>query len=347
MLLPLLLSSLVGLASAAIVAIDDRDAAWSFSPESKFGEFSKDFLCPDCTSNPDATRPTATLHFTGVGVTLYTICPGGNHYSGHFSLKLDGQPQDDFKEQPSGCSEYKYKYQVYTVSGLKNGTHTISITNVVDETASKKSNLLIDYAEVDDGKSTETASNDAAKKTSMPIAAIVVPVLIIVSLSIVGMIYLVIRKKRQQRTAAMYNETVPVPYKAPNLHDPENNIPMAVYLPGHRAPPSNAAANVLARVQAAGNDPELEAALQIIASRTRNPAAPVSPPSPNGPSAATAAWARDRKGNRSNPSSQNTTPQNSDLGANWSLNAAPASTIQRSVAEDAIPPAYTDAMTRR
>jgi len=84
----LLFPALVSLARAGNVTYDDIAPNWSFSPTSVFGAISAGKPCSACTSQPnpefakggtwrDCTQQgTATLRFTGVGVTLYTICPG-------------------------------------------------------------------------------------------------------------------------------------------------------------------------------------------------------------------------------------------------------------------------------
>jgi len=81
------LSSLV-VSQAKNISIDDTEDAWSFEPVSYFGSVSTAAPCNECTSQPDSRqafhgtwrdcvkRGTATLTFEGVGVTVYTICPG-------------------------------------------------------------------------------------------------------------------------------------------------------------------------------------------------------------------------------------------------------------------------------
>jgi len=352
----LLLSALVLLARAANITYDDTAPGWTFSPTSVFGAISGDKPCAECTSQPnpalamhqtwrDCTQQgTATLRFTGVGVTLYTICPGphqGGHYIGHFTFTLDGQPQQEFKEAAEGCASYQYNYQVYTVSGLEYGTHTIAITN-----ADSESNLLLDYAIVDDSNTEKPVTH-----TKLPIAAVVVPVLLVLLISIAGMVYLVLRKKRMQELA-MLEAADPLPYKPMTSMSSHGTIPMTAYLNEQQQRTPDAATSTLAHVQRAGGDPELEAALQIIAQRARSNyplPSPPSPTSPGGPSApAVGMWPRDRKGQRPGFNTQTSTPQSSAMGANWSMDLAPPSSAPRSdvVEYEVTPPAYSDA-TRR
>lgn len=114
----------------------------------------------------------------------------------------------------------------------------------------------------------------------------------------------------------------------------------------------DAASSALAHVQRAGGDPELEAALQIIAQRARSNYPLPSPPptSPSGPSApAAGVWPRDRKGQRPVLNTQTSTPQSSAIGANWSMDiAAPSSAPRSDVVEyEVTPPAYSDATRRQ
>ncbi|KAH7099373.1 hypothetical protein BKA62DRAFT_831774 [Auriculariales sp. MPI-PUGE-AT-0066] len=370
------LSFLITHIHAKNVTIDDTQPAWSFSPVDVFGAVSVAKPCTACTSQLDdpskaysgtwrdcVKNGTATLQFHGTGVTVYTICPGphtGGSYVGHFTFSLNGQARPEFLEKSTGCATYLYNYPIFSVSGLELADHSIAISNV--DTGSG-SNFLLDYAVVNDG--TEDPSNPAAttpttenKKANLPIAAIVVPVVVVVILSLAGMALLV-RRRRHMHDRAKLDDATPTPFKTPDMHtDDGSSIPMMVY-----NPPVDSAATALAHVQASGHDPELEAALHIIAARSRqnaqettptpmhmagSPATGSSPPT--SPTAPAVGWSRDRKGSRQNlrdnaatatgPSStvatRDTTPPNSNVGSNWTGSTAINTT-------DATPPTYLDA----
>ena len=62
--------------------------------------------------------------------------------------------------------------------------------------------LLLDYAVVDDPRSEEPVA-----RAKLPVAAVVVPVLLVVLVSVAGMIFLVLRKKRMQKLGASSSST--------------------------------------------------------------------------------------------------------------------------------------------
>ncbi|KZV99614.1 hypothetical protein EXIGLDRAFT_221165 [Exidia glandulosa HHB12029] len=175
LLLPSLLFAFV--ARAVNVTIDDASSSWSYAPADKFCH-------TGCRSEPDAARAfggtwhdctvecTATLTFTGTEVSIYTICPPAlpdGTYLADLTFSVDnGRGTGTFK-QPQACPGFAYNQQVYSIKGLSLGQHTIVVTNHPsnDPLQLNTSNLLLDYAVIDDGTSAQPSSSP----TSSPAAS--------------------------------------------------------------------------------------------------------------------------------------------------------------------------------
>ncbi|KZV92617.1 hypothetical protein EXIGLDRAFT_768834 [Exidia glandulosa HHB12029] len=272
------------LVSGKNITVDDTSPQWSFTPKvGVWGVISKEEPCVPCQSQPDADRAfagtwhdatgegSAILSFTGVGATVYAICPGphaGGEYSLSLSFLLDGVTNGTFVDTP--CPGYTYNYMIYHVSGLARQEHTIEIANHFHDTPLTTSNILLDYAVVYDG-------DEEASSGGNPInaAAIVLPVILGVSLIVLGLwLYL---RKRIQPKARIVTESEPKPlsaypespyelrsHGAPSMYSSEPTLAEPVPpLPAHY----NSRAAVPPRHD--GVDTELEAAFSVIMSRAR------------------------------------------------------------------------------
>ncbi|EJD45761.1 hypothetical protein AURDEDRAFT_114052 [Auricularia subglabra TFB-10046 SS5] len=145
--------------------IDDADDFWVYS--GPWGTISKAQPCAQCVTkpNPDLAHGTtwhdlsqagsAQLSFTGTAIWIYTICPGplegGGAFSSNFAFTLDGKPDGTFAGPATGCKQYEYNQLVYKADGLGAGTHKFAISNVVAAGATNPSDLLFDYAVIQDG----------------------------------------------------------------------------------------------------------------------------------------------------------------------------------------------------
>ncbi|EJD43914.1 hypothetical protein AURDEDRAFT_185238 [Auricularia subglabra TFB-10046 SS5] len=285
----LLGSALVLGARALNVTIDDTDAgAWTYLPAEAWGGLSATNACTDCQSQPDPLKTfdgtwhdcsedgSATLNFTGTAVTIYTICPGPHEndvYRGHFAFELDGADKGRFFEQEGGCSENTYNHSIFHMSGLDLRQHSLQITNLAG--TARTSNLLLDYAVIDDGvpDPNPTPSSAPAKKASVPVAAIVVPVLIVLAVLGAGLFFFLRRRRQLARERAVNTE--PSPFKPPSL---TSSIPMTAFvLPGHSSRGQSVDSGSSVAQSPRRYDPELEAALQIVAARSRSNASATTP----------------------------------------------------------------------
>lgn len=282
-MLSLLALLLAGAGARALnVTIDDVDlAAWTYLPaQDAWGALSAENACSDCQSQPDPLQTfggtwhdcskdgSATLKFTGTAVTIYTICPGphaNDVYRGHFAFELDGADSGRFFEQEGGCSTNVYNHSIYHISGLKLGQHTLQITNLAG--TARTSDLLIDYAVIDNGvpDPNPPPRSAPAKQSSVPVAAIVVPILVVLAVLGAGLFFFLRRRRQLAHERAVYTE--PSPYKPPSL---TSSIPMTVVLPGHSSRAQSLDSASLASPSPQGYDPELEAALHIVAARSRS-----------------------------------------------------------------------------
>ncbi|EJD55171.1 hypothetical protein AURDEDRAFT_178967 [Auricularia subglabra TFB-10046 SS5] len=317
-------------ATASKVTIDDQDPRWTYS--SNWGAFSKTAPCAGCQVKPDPDRlfagtwhdsssdVTATLSVdAATAISVFTVCPGplsgGGFYHLNVSFELDDAPFGEYVEKPTGCGSIQYNYQIFSKTGLKLGPHKLTIKNRLPSPQEQTSDLIIDYAVIEDdtssgsgdGTPNPTASQpnptqtsqgqtrvDSSSGSSVPVAAIVVPILAVIALvAAVGFWWW---RRRRQR-AINVDSLVATPYHdaEPGMHSTSNNAASSEvthsYAPGPgtaslysaSAPThtQDADSSVLfiGRAEQQQHDPQLEAALAIIADRagrTQNPDA-VSP----------------------------------------------------------------------
>ncbi|KZV99853.1 hypothetical protein EXIGLDRAFT_723907 [Exidia glandulosa HHB12029] len=180
------------------VIIDDSDPRWTYPPNQSFGAYSQQSPCTVCRSQPDPTlamqgtwhdctdAATATLNFTGTAVTVYAICPGPHDdgsYSAKLSFRLDGSSNGTFLDKQGGCDSYVYNYTVYSIKGLELGPHMLEVTNVPHDDPLNSSDLLLDYATIDDGRSSSAPHPHSNTNTKhVNIAAIVVPIVLVLAI---------------------------------------------------------------------------------------------------------------------------------------------------------------------
>ncbi|EJD41106.1 hypothetical protein AURDEDRAFT_127321 [Auricularia subglabra TFB-10046 SS5] len=284
--------ALVAGAAARNFTVDDTDPSWLYKPATGvWGLISKDLPCPSCQSQPEPDKVhgstwhdstsdefrgagSAVLTFEGVAATIYVVCPGphkGGQYSLSLSFTLDGQANGTFVHSP--CSDYSYNYPVHTVSGLERGVHSIELFNHFHDDPLNTSNVLLDYAMIDDG-----ADTPATKKTGPIVnpAVIVLPVLLAASIAVFGLwLYMRKRALRGQPKGAFNQmadyETTPVSYYPPSSYPPtsyrtESSVSTE---PSVLSPPATARLHSANPASHDAIDPELEAAFSVIVSRTR------------------------------------------------------------------------------
>lgn len=162
-----------------VVLFDNANTTvWSFQPATAWGSFSGPAgnLCASCLVQPDPAQThdgtwsdtttagaSATLTFSGVGLSVFTFCPGPipapDNPSGppiiffsNFTFELDGTPKGVL-QLADGCPTDVYNQLAFHVSGLTQGSHTFTITNTAGN-----SDLLLDFAAVDIGSVTPTST---------------------------------------------------------------------------------------------------------------------------------------------------------------------------------------------
>lgn len=308
-------------ATASSVRIDDADPRWTFPLG--WGAFTKTNPCTACAVKPDADRVSggtwhdssgdvsATLNVdAATAISVYTVCPGpltgGGFYHLNVSFELDNAPAGEYIEKPTGCASTQYNYQIFSRTGLTLGPHKLVITNRLPSPEEQTSDLIIDYAIIDDGtggsdggSSSPTASqpnasqtpgdakgqsrDDSSSGSSVPVAAIVVPILVVIALvAAVGFWWW---RRRRQRTVNV-DSLVATPYHdgEPGMRSMSNNaassevthsfspgpgtasLYSASVVPTH-TPDADSSVLYIARNEQQAHDPQLEAALAIIADR--------------------------------------------------------------------------------
>ena len=120
----------------------------------------------DTTTSPANDIVTVTLNFTGVysvtyvlfiaqcarkGVAIWVYCVVPNEVPDaptfmNISFELDGKPAGNFTHSPNQSELYEYNVTVYSRSELDNAQHTLKMSAVQGETATR-SLLLFDWAE--------------------------------------------------------------------------------------------------------------------------------------------------------------------------------------------------------
>ncbi|KZV84548.1 hypothetical protein EXIGLDRAFT_284074 [Exidia glandulosa HHB12029] len=158
-----------------------NSSVWSF--DGQWGHFSAASPCPSCLAQPDPAQvqdgtwsdtstegASATLVFTGVGLSVFNFCPGPIASSdpaappilfrSNFSFAIDGKPHGALQLADGCAGGDVYNQLVFTVSGLTNGRHTFTITN-----NASSSDLLLDFA----------VAERAPKSVPPPVTTITVP----------------------------------------------------------------------------------------------------------------------------------------------------------------------------
>ncbi|KAH7100180.1 hypothetical protein BKA62DRAFT_831094 [Auriculariales sp. MPI-PUGE-AT-0066] len=341
-------AAMATLSCAKSVTIDDIDKQWSYTPPGAWGAISKANPCEECQTqpNPDdvyggtwhdlSQIGSATLSVVAAqSISLYAICPGatvdGGHYRLNVTILLDGAQVATFQSPEGGCSDYQYNYLIYEDKTLDLKEHAVQVLNHIQDTQLPDSNLLIDYAVIDDGKVDTTASStdasgtspatassnapsssqpsEPSSKSSVPIAAIIIPIVVaVVAVALIA--FLLIRSRRRRQRDDAGRAPIPFdqdprtrPYDGRSLDMSMREISSPTYSGGiHGAPRSQYSDDQSIYSQprpAGGHDPQLEAALAIIADRAaRAQAADAGPSVPPVP-VHSAAYQSARRGEKS------------------------------------------------
>lgn len=114
---------------------------------------------------------TATLNFTGTGITVYGAKAS---WHGHSSVEIDGKPMSTIDQYNSTRQD---QVAIFTVKGLTMGNHTIKIQNI-DSKNPKSSNIIstIDKVQIIDTPGTDVIVNQPTKEETTPIATNKAPV---------------------------------------------------------------------------------------------------------------------------------------------------------------------------
>jgi len=316
-----LFAAVIGLAACNNVTVDDADLAhWSYT--GKYGSFTAASPCSTCSVSPNpsdlvggtwhdcSADCSMTVSFSGVAAYIFTVCPGpiqaGGSYRGNFSFLVDGKVPDSsagyqstgptFLEVVGGCPTTQYNHSVFSVTGLPLGAHNVTIVN---NSLNFTSDLTLDYAIIDDGTPqsasasipapTNTQGAASGSPASFPVAAVAVPVALVGALVLVIAIWLFRRRNGRPVGAAVRNDdgVLPKPYEPDYVARPYHAPPSIS--DGSTSPVMTTAQREEARAfayppQPADHDPELEAALAVIASRSPHTLSPVDEgPSSGGP----------------------------------------------------------------
>ncbi|KZW00649.1 hypothetical protein EXIGLDRAFT_830546 [Exidia glandulosa HHB12029] len=389
------LAAMAALTGANNVTIDDADSTqWSYLGQ--WGIINPGSPCQGCALNLDPAKAkdgtwhelsqvgSATLTVkAATAISIFAICPG-EFYLLNATFFLDGAPAGSLQVTRDDCPTDTYNYVIFSADNLDLKDHTVQVLNHVLDPKQPTSDLLIDYAIIDDGtpqSATSTASSTGSptggtsvgqtqtagdsKKSSFPVAAVVVPIILVLLLAC-GVGFWFWRRRRQNGAVGTLEA---VPYH-------EQDVTARPYASTHggatmasTGPPASSfygndnryvhaddatESTTFFATPAAPHDPQLEAALAIIADRaTRSQGSQsgsvvnVSTAQAQARRPEKATYRSQSNASASGPALQRAASTAASSSANSHSRALSTSTVDPVPHHDPAPPSYMDTISPR
>jgi len=207
-----------------IILVDDSSSLWTYT--GGWNVRSPSTPCPSCRANPDPSQAynhtwhdttdpssSASITFKGVSVAVYSILPIGPPIE-QYLFSLNGVASTPFVYNDSNPpATYSFNTQILSASSLNSQASTTLTINIPEGL------LLLDYLTYDDGVSTSPSGTGSSSATpsasstttntpsphtnSFPVAAVVVPT-IVISIFLALIVYLLWRRRNDNRQFFFY-----------------------------------------------------------------------------------------------------------------------------------------------